>query len=84
MNCHSMTRVFQVPEIAPKEERRVLNVRKRRFEGQDRVPGKAARRLNGKVRSLGKLLIESGERGIRALAVLTRIQAQRLVGLVHT
>ena len=34
---------------------------------------------------LGKaaLLIESGERRIGALAVLTRIQAQRLIGLVH-
>ena len=30
-----------MPEIAPKEERRVLNVRKRRFEGQGRVLGKA-------------------------------------------
>lgn len=29
------------------------------------------------------LLIEPRERRIRALAVLTRIQAQRLVGLVH-
>lgn len=24
MNCHSMTRFFEVREIAPKEERRVL------------------------------------------------------------
>ena len=32
---------------------------------------------------MGKLLIESREGGIRALAVLTRIQAQCLVGLIH-
>ena len=37
-----LKRVFQVPEFAVKEERRVLNVRKRRFERQNRVPGKAA------------------------------------------
>lgn len=59
MNCHSMTRVSQVPQIGLKEERRVLLY--------------ASDGLKGKVRSLGKLLIESGERGIRALAVLTRV-----------
>ena len=32
----------QVPQVAAKEERRVLNVRKRRFEGQGRVLGKAS------------------------------------------
>lgn len=37
-----LKRVFQVPEFAVKEERHVLNVRKRRFERQNRVPGKAA------------------------------------------
>ena len=37
-----LKRVFQVPEFAVKEERRVLNVRKRRFEGQGRVLGKAS------------------------------------------
>ena len=37
-----LRRVFRVPEFAVKEERRVLNVRKRRFERQNRVPGKAA------------------------------------------
>ena len=31
-----------MPQIAVKEERRVLNVRKRRFEGQGRVLGQAA------------------------------------------
>ena len=40
MNCHSMTRVFEVPEIAPKEERRVLNVRKRRLRGKVPCLGK--------------------------------------------
>ncbi len=61
--------VSQVPQIGLKEECRVLKVRKRR--------------LKAEVRCLGKLLIESGERRVGALAVLTRIQAQRLVGLVH-
>ena len=63
--------VSQVRQIAPKEERRVLNVRKRRFEGQGRVLGKAA------------LLIESGERGVRALAVLGDIKAKGFIGLVN-
>lgn len=79
-----MTRVFQVPEIAPKEERRVLRYASRRFEGQGRVRGKPCDGLKGKVRSLGKPLVKSREGGICALAVLARIQAQRLVGLVHT
>ena len=58
-----------MPQIGLKEECRVLKVRKRR--------------LKAEVRCLGKLLIESGEGGICAFAVLTRIQAQRLVGLAH-
>ena len=40
MNCHSTTRVFEVPEIAPKEERRVLRY--------------ASDGLRGKVGCLGK------------------------------
>ena len=40
MNCHSTTRVFEVPEIAPKEERRVLRY--------------ASNGLRGKVGCLGK------------------------------
>lgn len=64
-----MTRVSQVPQIGLKEERRVLLY--------------ASDGLKPKVQCLGKPLVKSGERRIRALAVLTRIQAQRLVGLVH-
>ena len=63
------TRVSQVPQIAVKEERSVLKY--------------VSDGLNGKVRCLGKPLVKSGEGGICALAVLTRIQAQRLVCLVH-
>ena len=58
-----------MPQIGLKEECHVLKVRKRR--------------LKAEVRSLGKLLIESRERGVGTFAVLTRIQTQRLVGLVH-
>lgn len=64
-----MTRVSQVPQIGLKEERRVLLY--------------ASDGLKPKVRCLGKPLVKSREGGICALAVLTRIQAQRLVGLVH-
>ena len=78
-----MARVFQVPEIAPKEERRVLRYASDGLKGKVGCLGKPCDGLKGKVRSLGKLLIESGERRICALAVLTGIQAQRLVGLVH-
>lgn len=59
-----------MPQIAVKEERSVLKY--------------VSDGLNGKVRWLGKTLVKSREGGIRALAVLTRIQAQCLVGLVHT
>ena len=48
-----------MPQIAVKEERSVLKY--------------VSDGLNGKVRCLGKLLIESGEGGIRAFAVLTRV-----------
>lgn len=73
MNCHSMTRVSQVPEIAPKEERRVLRYASDGLRGKVGCLGKPRDGLKGKVRCLGKLLIEPGERGIRALAVLTGI-----------
>lgn len=59
-----------MPQIGLKEERRVLLY--------------ASDGLKPKVRCLGKPLVKSREGGICALAVLTRIQAQRLVGLVHT
>lgn len=83
MNCHSMTRVSQVPQIGLKEERRVLLYASDGLKPKVRCLGKPRDGLKGKVRSLGKLLIESGERRIGALAVLTGIQAQCLVGLVH-
>ena len=72
-----------MPEIAPKEERRVLRYASDGLGGKVGCLGKPCDGLKGKVRSLGKLLIESREGGVCALAVLTRIQAQRLVGLVH-
>ena len=92
-----MRRVSQVPQIGLKEERRVLwyasdglkpKVRclgkpRDGLKGKVRSLGKPRDGLKGKVRSLGKLLIESGEGGIRTFAVLTRIQTQRLVGLVY-
>ena len=73
MNCHSMTRVSQVPQIGLKEERRVLLYASDGLKPKVRCLGKPRDGLNGKVRCLGKLLIESREGGIRALAVLTRI-----------
>ena len=73
MNCHSMTRVSQVPEIAPKEERRVLRYASDGLKGKVGCLGKPRDGLKGKVRSLGKLLIESGEGGICAFAVLARV-----------
>ena len=76
--------VSEVRQIPVKEERRVLRYASDGLRGKVGCLGKPRDGLKGKVRSLGKLLIESGERRIRALAVLTRIQAQRLVGLVHT
>lgn len=79
-----MRRVSQVPEIAPKEERRVLRYASDGLRGKVGCLGKPCDGLKGKVRSLGKLLIESREGGVSAFAVLARIQAQRLVGLVHT
>ncbi len=84
MNCHSMRRVSQVPQIGLKEERRVLWYASDGLKPKVRCLGKPRDGLKGKVRSLGKLLIESREGGVCALAVLTRIQAQRLVSLVHT
>ena len=59
MNCHSMLRVSQVPQIGLKEERRVLWY--------------ASDGLKPKVRCLGKPSVESGEGGIRTFAVLTRV-----------
>lgn len=78
-----MTRVFQVPQIGLKEERRVLLYASDGLKPKVRCLGKPRDGLKGKVRSLGKPLVKSREGGICALAVLTRIQAQRLVGLVH-
>ena len=48
-----------MPQIAVKEERSVLKY--------------VSDGLNGKVRCLGKPLVKSGERGVRAFAVLTRV-----------
>ena len=75
MNSHSMTRVFEVPEIAPKEERRVLRYASDGLRGKVGCLGKPRDGLKGKVRSLGKPLVKSREGGICALAVLARIQA---------
>ena len=75
MNCHSMRRVSQVPQIGLKEERRVLWYASDGLKPQVRCLGKPRDGLKGKVRSLGKLLIESRERGVGTFAVLTRIQA---------
>ena len=61
MNCLSQARVSQVPQIGLKEERRVLLY--------------ASDGLKGKVRSLGKPSVESGEGRVGAFAVLTCIQA---------
>lgn len=49
-----MARVFQVPEIAPKEERRVLRYASDGLKPKVRCPGKPRDGLKGKVRSLGK------------------------------
>ena len=73
MNCHSMRRVSQVPQIGLKEERRVLWYASDGLKPKVRCLGKPHDGLKGKVRSLGKLLIESGEGGVCAFAVLTRV-----------
>ena len=78
-----MRRVSQVPQIGLKEERRVLWYASDGLKPKVRCLGKPRDGLKGKVRSLGKPSVESRERGIRAFAVLTGIQTQRLVGLVH-
>ena len=78
-----MRRVSQVPQIGLKEERRVLWYASDGLKPKVRCLGKPHDGLKGKVRSLGKLLIESREGGICTFAVLTGIQTQRLVGLVH-
>lgn len=49
-----MARVFQVPEIAPKEERRVLLYASDGLKPKVRCLGKPRDGLKGKVRSLGK------------------------------
>ena len=78
-----MLRVSQVPQIGLKEERRVLWYASDGLKPKVRCLGKPRDGLKGKVRSLGKPSVESRERGIRTFAVLTRIQTQRLVGLVY-
>ena len=83
MNCHSTRRVSQVPQIGLKEERRVLWYASDGLKPKVRCLGKPRDGLKGKVRCLGKPLVKSREGGIRTFSVLTRIQAQRLVGLVY-
>ena len=78
-----MTRVFQVPEIASKEERRVLLYASDGLKPKVRCLGKPRDGLKGKVRSLGKPSVESGEGRVGTFSVLTGIQTQRLVGLVY-
>ena len=73
MNCHSMRRVSQVPQIGLKEERRVLWYASDGLKPKVRCLGKPRDGLNGKVRCLGKLLVESGEGGICTFSMLTRV-----------
>ena len=73
MNCHSMRRVSQVPQIGLKEERRVLWYASDGLKPKVRCLGKPHDGLKGKVRSLGKLLIESRERGVGTFSVLARV-----------
>ena len=73
MNCHSMTRVFEVPEIAPKEERRVLRYASDGLRGKVGCLGKPRDGLKGKVRCLGKPSVESGEGRVGTFSVLARV-----------
>lgn len=54
MNCHSMTRVSQVPQIGLKEERSVLLYASDGLKPKVRCLGKPRDGLKGKVGCLGK------------------------------